>query len=430
MAMVLELVGIEFFNNTNPESWILSFESSHLFYEMKLLIKNYLYGEIYQVRQILTNSNLIIKSIFKCKRPIGSIRNEVKIMKALGKSKHLVSFIECFENEDKHFHVYENHTGISLKHFVKKIKFANKEYQLKLILLLFFNILKGVEYLNSFGIVHRSLCPDNIVIDELGNPRIWNFEYASIESKYKIHIFEKIILSEFDSPELISNPKTSSKKMDVYSCGKILEWMINHFDLMDFIKLTQVNILLVEMLNKEKEFRISLNESLSKDCFNFIKYSSHCQMNVNDMMIILNNTNKIITNIPNKAFDLNNFFSFGPDDAYVKQFPKNDKLNYLNNNLFISNSKETFELEKAKRRTIQIDSTNNTNKENKAIKKNLEYVFEKEEIDEIKHNLILNYLNNCGFPKDYINQISQMSSFENFTHIEACYKIMFNQFNP
>ena len=38
-----------------------------------------------------------------------------------------------------------------------------------------YQILKGLTYLNQFGLVHRMLTPENILLDEKGNVKLFNY---------------------------------------------------------------------------------------------------------------------------------------------------------------------------------------------------------------------------------------------------------------
>ncbi|OQX91997.1 MAG: hypothetical protein B6D58_05215 [candidate division Zixibacteria bacterium 4484_95] len=79
-------------------------------------------------------------------------------------------------------------------------------------------ILSALDYIHSRGLIHGDLKPSNILIDELGNPRLVDFGMATHLKSDKSH--RKSGTLEFISPEVLSGDIISPKS-DLYSLGLI-----------------------------------------------------------------------------------------------------------------------------------------------------------------------------------------------------------------
>lgn len=78
----------------------------------------------------------------------------------------------------------------------------------------------GMEYLHSFvpPLLHRDLCPEHILIDEFGTPKIANFSLSRLKAD-KMTI--RVGSARYMAPEVILS-ETYTEKADVYSFGVIL----------------------------------------------------------------------------------------------------------------------------------------------------------------------------------------------------------------
>ncbi|OMO83114.1 hypothetical protein CCACVL1_11550 [Corchorus capsularis] len=82
------------------------------------------------------------------------------------------------------------------------------------------DIAKGMAYIHSFGIIHRDLKSENLLIGSDNSIKIADFGMARIEAKYEAMTPYTGTL-RWMAPEMISN-KPYTQKVDVYSFGIIL----------------------------------------------------------------------------------------------------------------------------------------------------------------------------------------------------------------
>jgi serine/threonine-protein kinase len=132
--------------------------------------------------------------------------------------------------------VMERIKGKSLHNFIT-IKKPNVKTRLEL----FIKICEAIEHSHQNQVLHADIKPDNVLIDENQNPKIFDFNITQ-----KQHFFEDktttplIALSkDFASPEQQKGDHLTQKS-DVYSLGKLLldmnEGCPHHFDLHEVIK--------------------------------------------------------------------------------------------------------------------------------------------------------------------------------------------------
>lgn len=438
----------EFFLGTCPNSWRLGFETSHHFYQRKEQIRETRFGEFYQVRQILTNQTLMIKKICKNARSFDSINYEVKILKAINNPKYILPFLEKFEDEKNHFLVsdYQLHTHLS-NFFEKNTPFIKKQ-QIKFLKVIFYKVMRAVHYVHSCGIAHRAICPENIFISKDMTPLLFNFEHSAVINRPKA-IQSKIKKSYcFESPEFLIDREISTKAMDTYSCGRILEWMfdqksfsfdkneeqfLKNSDSISFFDLKS------KLLEKSVSKRISLPEAMKHEWFDSIKTCPECQFVSSDLIEEIHFFDSPIHEISLDSKEKKSgdpllklkVFSFGPEEY-------GSNLSQKKNSPIQENGESTFDRliadlkyhEHKMKKIKETCSTHNTNKENKSLKLKNQQAVEKEVQVQRKEDMVVGYLQDCGFPKKYLEEILFSGSADVFSHAGACFKILLNRFNP
>jgi len=114
----------------------------------------------------------------------------------------------------------------SLTHYLEHTSFNYNER-----LIIFHQIVKGLNYLHSQDVIHRDLKPSNILFDKQGNVKITDF---GMSIKYHYNDNDKAIGSDLIGTYLYSAPETLedneySKYSDIYSLGIILYELLNSY---------------------------------------------------------------------------------------------------------------------------------------------------------------------------------------------------------
>ena len=131
-------------------------------------------------------------------------------------------FLTIGENPGyKQYAILEYCSRGDLFDFIEKTEFGLKEKYAKF---LFRKILKGVQAFHNLGICHRDLKLQNILLDELFNPKICDFGFATeIEGKDGSRKLTEILGSQYYvAPEIYLRRAYDGIKADIFSLGVIL----------------------------------------------------------------------------------------------------------------------------------------------------------------------------------------------------------------
>jgi len=94
-------------------------------------------------------------------------------------------------------------------------------------LVMFLEILEGLEYAHSLGVLHRDLKPDNIMAGPRGEVKIMDFGIAHVLGSVRQTREQSLVGTlQYGCPELI-NSKEISPRSDIYSLGILLFELIS-----------------------------------------------------------------------------------------------------------------------------------------------------------------------------------------------------------
>ena len=110
--------------------------------------------------------------------------------------------------------VYENVTHSNLIRYIIIQRFTERQAKW-----IFKKILEGVRALHNANICHRGLTLANILLDEIYNPKIYDFYYSCINMNNLQKNFARI---NYKAPEMFLNQPYNGIMTDVFSLGHIL----------------------------------------------------------------------------------------------------------------------------------------------------------------------------------------------------------------
>ena len=152
------------------------------------------------------------------------VRIEIEILK-LCHHPNIVRLLDHLENNDYIYIVTEYIGGGTLGQYLKKKKFNFSERQATNIMS---QIANGVKYLHQYGIAHRDLKPDNIMItqqNDYGVIKIMDFGLSKILSPNERMVDGYGTLSYVAPEVLLRTPY--NKEVDIWSMGVILFYMLS-----------------------------------------------------------------------------------------------------------------------------------------------------------------------------------------------------------
>lgn len=185
-------------------------------YEVLYSLGKGAFSNVYLCKDHKYNSDVAVKVIRNERRFNKQVRVEIEIYNLLFRSKkyspHVIKLLKAFEFRKNRFLVFDNY-GIDLYNYYKKNMIDN--YDLKSFS---YQIIKGLDFLHSFEIIHMDLKPENILVRnkhlkiiDLGSSFIEqpNMRKDYVQSRY------------YRSPDVVFGLKTTTK-IDIWSYGCIL----------------------------------------------------------------------------------------------------------------------------------------------------------------------------------------------------------------
>ena len=266
----------EYYTKTKEEAelWIKKFKEAMKYrniydhYTFLDHLGNGSYGNVVLGRDEKTKELAAIKIIDKANKSqklLEYIKTEVEIMKFC-KHDNIIKFIDYFENADQIFIVQEYLKGgdlytYHLDHFKNpsedKLKYIMKQ------------IGNGIKYLHEYGIIHRDIKPQNIMLaDESKLPKIKIVDFGLskvVGLNEKASEFLGTI--NFSAPEVVRKIGYNNK-IDIWSLGILIYYLL--FDCLPFNDPDKQKFNVVSNICY-KELALPVNAKISTDLFDLLK---------------------------------------------------------------------------------------------------------------------------------------------------------------
>merc|ERR1719419_1449463 len=107
---------------------------------------------------------------------------------------------------------------VNLSKVIKHQKLTNRHYQFFV-----YQMLRGLKYIHSAGVIHRDLKPENILINGADcNLKITDFGLArGVYKEDNLNLTEYVVTRWYRAPEVMCSAKQYDEKVDVWSVGCI-----------------------------------------------------------------------------------------------------------------------------------------------------------------------------------------------------------------
>jgi calcium-dependent protein kinase len=158
-------------------------------------------------------------------KPIEMIqqRREIEVLK-MCQHPNIIKLLDIFENSDNYFIVIEYMEGKDLFDYIKKRNFLLPETRVKHLVC---QLITATRYIHDFGIVHRDLKLENIMMSDVTNnakPKLVDFGLARIISPNET-ANEPFGTLGYVAPEVLKK-KPYSFSCDVWSIGCIMHALL------------------------------------------------------------------------------------------------------------------------------------------------------------------------------------------------------------
>ena len=197
------------------------------------------FGHVYLAERLKDKKLFAIKSVLKCnptEEEYKINRWESTIFNCLRNIRHenVIKTIQRFESEKKIFFVFEYVKGSDLKTYMKSYTYNKNINCLSNVINITFQILKGVQCLHKYGIIHRDIKSANIMVNEdfnddiqgtpKGSVKIVDFGLSRILGKFEYSLDPYGSLC-FKAPELMKHIQYNFK-VDIWAVGVTIYYVI------------------------------------------------------------------------------------------------------------------------------------------------------------------------------------------------------------
>ena len=239
------------------------------YYENQEIIGKGKFGIVYLGIHKKTGKKVAIKVINKCllktEEDKELLKNEIDIMK-LCNHPNIIKLLDHFENSEYIYIIMEYLAGGTLTQYIKKRYFNFSENQASNII---YQIGNGIKYLHNYGIIHRDLKTDNIMLTEdndTGIIKIIDFGLSKIISSNE-NLIDGYGTLNFTAPEVLTRDPYN-KEIDIWNLGIILFYMLTGHFPFEGIK---EEIIAKKIVYQELEFNSEEWETRSQKVKNLIE---------------------------------------------------------------------------------------------------------------------------------------------------------------
>lgn len=177
------------------------------------------YSEVFDGMDMKKNSLCVVKILKPVKKK--KIQREIKILKNLSGGTNIIHLVEAIRDPISKTNslVFEHVDNIDFKVLFPTLVDTDIRYYI-------YQLLKGLDYCHSRGIMHRDIKPHNVMIDHQKKKlRIidWGLaEFYHPKTEYNVRVASRY----FKGPELLVNMRDYDYSLDLWSLGCMFAGMI------------------------------------------------------------------------------------------------------------------------------------------------------------------------------------------------------------
>ncbi|CAI5724960.1 unnamed protein product [Hyaloperonospora brassicae] len=183
------------------------------------------YGVVYKSRDLKTQKVVALKRIRLETEDDGIPSTALREISVLRELEHpnIVSLLDCLQEDGKLFLVFE-FMDMDLKRYMEQHIGKLELSQIKSFL---YQLLKGLAFSHSCGIMHRDLKPQNLLVNAKGALKIADFGLARAFSLPIKKYTHEVVTLWYRAPEILLGQEVYSPPVDIWSVGVIFAEMVS-----------------------------------------------------------------------------------------------------------------------------------------------------------------------------------------------------------
>ncbi|KAH7481812.1 Cyclin-dependent kinase 2 [Phytophthora ramorum] len=183
------------------------------------------YGVVYKSLDLKTKKVVALKRIRLETEDDGIPSTALREISVLRELEHpnIVSLLDCLQEDGKLFLVFEFMDKDLKRHMEHKLG-KLEPAQIKSFL---YQLLKGLAFSHSRGIMHRDLKPQNLLVNATGELKIADFGLARAFSLPIKKYTHEVVTLWYRAPEILLGQEVYSPPVDIWSVGVIFAEMVS-----------------------------------------------------------------------------------------------------------------------------------------------------------------------------------------------------------
>ncbi|CAD8060662.1 unnamed protein product [Paramecium sonneborni] len=228
----------------------------HEKYDILKILKENQQCQIVQCRNIITQEYVVAKICILHNFKFG-VDSEIKVCQTLQYYPHskLMKLLEMFTDKDTHIFIYEYMEGGTLFEYMQHKQLKLDESEIRII---FKQLLKALNHLDSLNIIHRDLKLDNIMFKVRGDIKslkLIDYGFSTLLSDVQ-GLESRCGTPGYVAPEIYEKSHAYNQLCDIYSLGAIIHILATGKRIYSS-KFTSKEIC---ELNKQNKYQISINK--------------------------------------------------------------------------------------------------------------------------------------------------------------------------
>ncbi|KAJ5856457.1 CMGC/MAPK/P38 protein kinase [Penicillium soppii] len=178
------------------------------------------YGVVCSLKDNLTSEIVAIKKIpgpFRTEEAAKRTFREVKLLNHL-RHDNVITLRDIFVSSRDEIYLVTDLMSTDLAHII-----GAKPIEDEFIKYIFYQIMRGLKYIHSAGVVHRDLKPSNVLVDENCDVKLCDFGLARTVD---VTMTGYVSMRHYRAPETMLTWQKYTVQVDIWSAGCILAEMI------------------------------------------------------------------------------------------------------------------------------------------------------------------------------------------------------------